>query len=84
MLLVIVLLSWAIRLFVLLVFIRVIISWLSPYPTNSFTRFFFTVTEPVLGPIRRSLPFTGGIDLSPLVVWLAAAVLLALLGSFTG
>ena len=84
MLFLIVVLSWAIRIFVLLVFIRVILSWLSPYPTNSFSRFFWTVTEPVLRPIRRSLPFTGGIDLSPLVVWLAAAVLLALLGSFTG
>ena len=84
MLLLIVLLSWAIRIFVLLVFIRVILSWLSPYPTNSFSRFFWRVTEPVLAPIRRSLPLMGGIDLSPLVVWLAAAVLLALLGSFTG
>ena len=84
MLLLIVLLSWAIRIFVLLVFIRVILSWLSPYPTNSFSRFFWRVTEPVLAPIRRSLPFMGGIDLSPLVVWLAAAVLLALLGSFSG
>ena len=80
--LLITLIIWIIQLFVLLVFIRVILSWLSPYPTNSFTRFFWLVTEPVLGPIRRTLPFTGGIDLSPLVVWLAAFLLIGVLRSF--
>ena len=29
------------------------------------------VTEPLLRPIRRLLPNTGGIDFSPLVLWLA-------------
>lgn len=84
MLLLILFLEWVIRIFVLIVFIRVILSWLSPYPTNSFMRFFWIVTEPVLAPIRRVLPFMGGIDLSPLVVWIASIVLLSVLGSFTG
>lgn len=84
MLLFVQLLIWVLQIFVLLVFIRVILSWLSPYPTNSFTRFFWLVTEPVLGPIRRTLPFTGGIDLSPLVVWLAAFLLIGVLRSFLG
>ena len=75
-------LIWAIQLFVLLVFIRVILGWLSPYPTNPFTRFFWQATEPVLAPIRRRLPLMGGFDLSPLVVWLVAIVLLNVLNSF--
>ena len=70
MLLLILFLEWVIRIFVLIVFIRVILSWI--------------VTEPVLAPIRRVLPFMGGIDLSPLVVWIASIVLLSVLGSFTG
>ena len=74
-------LIWAIQLFVLLVFIRVILGWISPYPTNAVTRFFWQVTEPVLGPIRRRLPLMGGFDLSPLVVWLVAIVLLNVLTS---
>jgi YggT family protein len=69
---------------VLLVFIRVILSWISPFPTNSVTRFFWLVTEPVLGPIRRSLPLMSGIDLSPLVVWVVSLVLIALLRGFAG
>ncbi len=77
------LLIFALELYILIIFIRVILSWLSPYPRNPFTRFFWTVTEPVLAPIRSRMPFMSGIDLSPLVVWLAATVLIALLRSFT-
>lgn len=76
------LIIWVIQLFVLLVFIRVILSWLNPYPTNSFTRFFWLVTEPVLAPIRRSLPLMSGIDLSPLVVWIVSILLIGVLRSF--
>lgn len=31
--------------------------------------FLYTMTEPVLRPIRRRLPNTGGLDLSFLVLW---------------
>jgi YggT family protein len=78
------LLIWVIQLFVLLVFIRIILSWINPFPTNSVTRFFWLVTEPVLGPIRRRLPLMSGIDLSPLVVWVVSLVLIALLRGFAG
>ena len=77
------LLVFLLEAYVIVVFIRVILSWLSPYPRNSLTRFFWLVTEPVLAPIRRTLPFMGGIDLSPLVVWLAATLLIALLQSLS-
>ena len=77
------LLIFLIEVYILLVFIRVILSWVSPYPRNSVTRFFWIVTEPVLGPVRRHMPFMGGIDLSPLVVWVAATILIALLRSLT-
>ena len=35
----------------------------------------FSLTEPVLGPIRRVLPQTGMIDFSPLVVMIILAVI---------
>jgi YggT family protein len=36
-------------------------------------RFLFSVTEPVLVPVRRRLPVTAaGFDFSPIVVWIAA------------
>lgn len=30
--------------------------------------FLYTVTEPILGPVRRILPPLGGFDLSPIIV----------------
>jgi YggT family protein len=77
------LLIFLIQAFIVLVFIRVILSWLSPYPRNSFMRFFWLATEPVLAPIRRRMPFMGGVDLSPLVVWVAAIIVIAVLRSLT-
>ncbi|HKV86939.1 MAG TPA: YggT family protein [Candidatus Dormibacteraeota bacterium] len=67
---------WA---FIIVMFIRVIFSWVSPYPTNAVSRFTFRVTEPILAPIRRRLPPVSGMDLSPLVVTLVAYFLIAAL-----
>lgn len=72
------------KIFIVVIFVRVVLSWLvSPYPTNAVMRFFWAVTEPVLAPIRRRVQPVSGIDLSPLVVLLAASVLIALLSSYT-
>ena len=38
---------------------------------NGLGRFFYAVTEPVLRPIRRFLPDMGGIDISPIIVFVA-------------
>ena len=66
---------------IIVVLIRVAFSWVSPYPTNSVSRFAWRITEPVLGPVRRWLPPVSGIDLSPLVVTLGAYFLIAALRS---
>ena len=47
---------------------RAIVSWVSPDPRNPIVRFLHNATEPVLFPVRRVLPYMGGVDLSPLVV----------------
>lgn len=49
---------------------RAIISWVNPDPYNPIVRFLYSVTEPVLYRIRRFLPlYAGGIDFSPIVVF---------------
>jgi len=50
------------------VIIAALISWVSPDPYNPIVRFLYSVTEPVLRPIRRRLGIFGGIDFAPLVV----------------
>ena len=54
---------------------RVLISWLDPTGRGGVARFLIETTEPILGPIRRMLPSTGGLDLSPLLVLLFLAVI---------
>ncbi len=49
------------------IFIRVILSWFSPGPTNMLTRLLYQVTEPVLAPLRRIIPRVGMLDFSPMV-----------------
>lgn len=56
-------------LFLILIFIRAILSWVSPDPYNPIVRFLYSATEPLLYRVRRTIPaVAGGIDLSPLVV----------------
>lgn len=56
-----------------LVIIRALISWVNPDPYNPIVQFLQTVTEPILYPIRKFLPFTlrFGVDLSPIIAILA-------------
>jgi YggT family protein len=51
---------------------RAVLSWVNPDPYNPIVRFIHNVTEPVLYPIRRRLPMSyGGIDFSPIIVFVA-------------
>ncbi|TME21524.1 MAG: YggT family protein [Chloroflexi bacterium] len=72
-------LIFALQIFLVVILIRVVFSWVSPVPTNPVSRLAWQVTEPVLAPIRRRLPLMSGIDLSPLVVWLIAIILISVL-----
>lgn len=53
----------------------VIISWVNADPYNPIVSFIQRVTEPVLWRIRRRMPDTGMLDLSPLVAFAAIYVL---------
>jgi YggT family protein len=68
-------------LFIVVMIIRAVFSWVSPYPTNAVSRFAWQVTEPVLAPVRRWIPPVSGIDLSFLVVILVAYFLIAALNN---
>ena len=65
----------AITIYIWLIIIRALISWVSPDPFNPIVRFLYRVTEPVLRPVRRALPtYQIGLDLSPLLVILGLEV----------
>ena len=55
-----------------IVIARAVLSWVSPDPYNPIVRFIHQITEPVLYQIRRRIPVSfGGIDFSPILVFLA-------------
>lgn len=63
------------RLYLIALFARIILSWFPISPDSPFATIFgflYTITEPVLGPIRRMLPPMGvggmALDLSPIIV----------------
>ncbi len=51
-----------------IVIISALISWVNPDPYNPIVRFLRSVTDPVLRPIRRRLGVSMGIDFSPMVI----------------
>lgn len=56
-------------LYMWIIIFRAVISWVNPDPYNKVVIFLYRVTEPVLRPVRRMLPFNSmGIDLSPMIV----------------
>jgi YggT family protein len=54
---------------------RVVLSWTNPMGGGGLVAFVYQVTEPILAPIRRVLPPTGGIDWSPLIAMLILGVI---------
>jgi len=53
------------------IIIAALISWVNPDPYNPIVRFLYSVTDPVLRPVRRyMMRFMGSlpIDISPLIV----------------
>lgn len=52
----------------LLIFGRMLMSWVDPQGRNQVSQFLFQATEPILSPVRRMLPQTGMIDWSGFVV----------------
>jgi YggT family protein len=64
----------SIYLFIGLMIIQAVLSWVSPY--HPLRPFFDALTRPLLKPAQRFIPLIGGVDLSPLFVILSLQVLL--------
>jgi YggT family protein len=59
----------------LLILGRVLVSWAQPTGGGGLTAFLYQVTEPILAPIRRIIPATGGFDWSPMIAILLLSAL---------
>ena len=61
------------------IFMRAIMSWISPDMTNVLARVLYQVTEPLLAPLRRIIPRMGMFDITPLVAIILLQVISRLL-----
>jgi YggT family protein len=61
------------------ILVRVLLSWMPVKLPWGLGEFVFAVTEPILGPIRRALPFAGGMDFSPLIAWIGIQIISSIL-----
>ena len=58
--------------------VRVVSSWVGVSPYSKWVRWSYTLTEPILAPLRQVIPNLGPIDITPIVAYF----LLSLIGSW--
>ena len=62
-------LDMVISLYLWIVIIAALITWVRPDPYNPIVQFLYKATEPVYALIRRFIPTNfGGFDIAPLIV----------------
>lgn len=61
---------YSIYLFIFVVFVRIISSWFNPYGYNPLMAPIISLSEPLMAPARRITPNLGGLDLSPMLVFI--------------
>lgn len=61
------------------VIIRVILSWVAPRSYNPAANLVVSLSEPLMAPARRLLPAMGGLDISPIIVFLFLGLTLRLI-----
>lgn len=59
---------------------RIVLSWIPNVDrSNSIVQLLYQLTEPVLEPVRRTIPPLGMIDLSPIIVFIGLRILQSVL-----
>jgi len=72
-------------LYMWIIIIRALLSWVNPDPYNPIVQFLNSITEPVLYRVRQLIPMSGvGIDFSPIIVILAIIFLQSFLVNSIG
>ena len=55
---------------IFLVLVRVVLSWINPGAYNPIISAIYAVTEPMMAPFRKIVPNLGGLDVSPIILFL--------------
>lgn len=63
------LVSWTFWILKAALIVRVISSWLPISPYSGWVRWSYTLSEPILAPLRRVVPNLGGLDITPILAY---------------
>ncbi|MEK9807359.1 MAG: YggT family protein [Halieaceae bacterium] len=55
--------------------IMIVVSWVAPGSYHPAIRLIYQVTDPLMAPVRAMLPAMGGLDFSPIVVFIVINVI---------
>lgn len=64
------LVALTIKLFFFALLLTIVLSWIAPMSHHPLAELLSQLTEPVMAPVRRIIPPIGGLDLSPIVVFI--------------
>ena len=70
-----ILVNTAFEVYTVLLFIRIILSWISHNPSQPIIRFIYETTDPFLGLFKRIIPPLGAFDLSPIAAFFALSII---------
>jgi YggT family protein len=77
------LINWIFTLYSFAFIARALLSWFRVGHYHPVARFLIQITEPLLAPLRRYIPPTGGLDFTPMValfiLWLVERLLRTLI-----
>ncbi|MDQ3878803.1 MAG: YggT family protein [Actinomycetota bacterium] len=68
-------LRYLVAVYTFILFVRIIFSWVTmawtpPPSLTPVIRILYDITEPVMAPFRRLIPPIGGMDLSPIIIFI--------------
>jgi YggT family protein len=71
---------YALSAYTIILLIRIVLSWTSMFwsPPSSLTpiiRVIYDLTEPVMGAFRKVIPPIGGLDLSPMFIFIIIRII---------
>ena len=74
------LIALVIQIYTIILFIRIVLSWVTmfwspPSALSPAIRVIYDLTEPVLGFFRRYIPPIGGLDISPIFVFIILGII---------
>lgn len=72
------LLKMVVWIYIIVILLQAIISWISPDSYSPVTLLMYQLTRPVLRPIRRTIPPAGGLDWSPFIALILLNLVLML------